>query len=298
MAVALLITSCQKKTSPVDGSNATIELANLGAKYVTGDITLNPKDSIYLSFSVTSPRDMRYVSVQKNPVNQTAFLVRDTLTAANKNSYSTVKKFMADSANGSSIYRIVAHDAIGNYIGNKDIKVTITPDFMYYTYRFLYVPDTTAKTNTSFMSATTGEMFSYTTGAANSAKIDFGIMFDTTGAKTPSTTDDLKFSLYSLSAAQGQIPFYDLGTWTKNATIMKKGTAPTFASILSAGSLRSAAVTNLASGTTNKVTQLVANNLVFFKTSTGKTGCLQVNFVNDAGTFKESYINVDVKIEK
>ena len=79
---------------------------------------------------------------------------------------------------------------------------------------------------------------------------------------------------------------------------MKKATAPAFNSLLSGGSLRSAALTNLSSGTSNKITALVAGNLVFFKTVNGKAGCMQVNFVNGSSAAKDSYINVDIKIEK
>jgi hypothetical protein len=288
--IGLLFTACEKKVSPVDGSRATIELANLGDKYITQNITVNPKDSIFFSYSVNSPVDMKFVSIQKNPVNHTAFLVRDTLTAANKNSYSAVKKFAADSVNGDWLYRIVAHDAAGVYIGHKDIKVTVNSDYNYYTYRFLQVPDTTAKTNTCFLAATTGSVYSLTTGGANSALIDMGFYYDTTTAN--------KFSLFALSAPQPQLAYYDIASWTKNATIMKKATSPAFNTLLSAGGLRAAGILNLASGTANKITALAAGNLVFFRTASGKNGCLQINYINGADGSKASYANVDVKIEK
>jgi hypothetical protein len=298
----LMLNACTKKVDPIDGSNAIVTLVNAGTGFVTGDVTVNPKDSIFFSFTITSNKTMKYVSIQKNPVNQTAFVVRDTLTAANQNSYTITKRLRADSANGTYIYRIVAHDTGGVYIGHKDLVVTVTPDFYYYTVRVLQVPDTTAKTNTCYMAASTGNVYSYTTGAANSALIDFGFYYDTTGTLTPSTTDDLKFSLYALSAPQPQLNFYDISAWTKNATIMKKATAPTFASILSAGGLRSAAITNLTSGATNKVTALsttvAGNNLVFFKTAAGKAGCMQINYINGTNGAKDSYANVDVKIER
>lgn len=295
---AFFFSACQKKTDPVDGSNATIVLANDGAKYVTGNITVNPKDSIFFSFTITSPKDMKYVSIQKNPVNQTAFLVRDTLSAANKNSYTVVKKFAADSANGDWVYRIVAHDQVGNYIGHKDIIVTVNPDFNFFTYRFLKVPDTTDKINTCYMSATTGNVYSYSTGAANSAAIDFGIYYDTTGKASASATDDSTFVIYALNSVQPQLSYYDISTWTKNATIMKKATSPTFASITSGGALRTAAITNLTTGARNKAVALTTGTLVFFKTVTGKAGCMNVNFISGSSPAKETYINVDVKIEK
>lgn len=293
-----LLNACEKKTVPVDINNATIVFNNSGGKYVTENVTVNPKDSLFFSFTVTSAKDMKYVSIQKNPVNQTAFLVRDTLNAANKNSYTVTKKFAADSTNGDFLYRIVAHDSAGVYIGSKDITVTVKADFNYFTFRVLQVPDTTAKTNTCYMAAITGTVYNYTTAAANSAQIDFGLYYDTTGTSTTSTTDDVKFSVYALSAPQAQLSYYDISTWTKNATIMKKAAAPAFNTLQSAAALKAAGVTNLASGTSGKITALVSGNLVFFKTVTGKVGCMQVNYTEGSSPAKESFISVDVKIEK
>ena len=295
--LTLAMMACEKKVEPVDGNYATVVLYNEGAKFVTGDLTINPGDSLLFSYTISSDRPMKYVGIQKNPVNQSAFLLRDTLATA-QTSFSAARRLKADTANGSYLYRIVAHDIAGSYIGSKDIKVTVTPDFYFYSYRFLQVPDTAGQTNTSFMAASTGSVYSFAKAAPNSAAIDFGVMFDTTGALTTSTTDDLKFCLYALSAPQTQLPFLDITAWTKSATIMKKASSPSFASLTSGGSLRSAGVTNLASGTSNKITQLVAGNLVFFKTAAGKVGCLQVNFVNGASPAKDSYMNVDVKIER
>ena len=295
--LAVAFSSCEKKVDPVDGNYATVTLKDDGTKFVIGDLTVNPGDSLFFSFTIATERPMKYVGIQKNPVNQTAFVTRDTLSNE-MSSYTTVKKIKADTANGTYLYRIVAHDAAGVYIGASDIKVTVSPDFYFYTYRFLQVPDTTAKTNTCFMSASQGKVFSYTNGAANSAAIDFGIMYDTTGAASSSTTDDLRFCLYSLNAPQGQIPFYDLSSWTKNNTIMKKATSPAFNTLLSAGSIRTGCNTNLASGTSTKITQLVSGNLVYFRTAAGKNGCMQITFTNGSSPAMDSYVSVDVKIER
>lgn len=293
--LAFVLTGCEKKVDPVDNSNAAIELSNLGKYYVTGDVTLNPKDSIYFSFNISSSKDMKYVSIQKNPVNQTAFLVRDTLNASNKNSYSAVKKFMADSANGSYLYRIVAHDAIGNYIGHKDIAVNITTDYTYYTYRFLYVPDSTAKVNKCYFSTADGKTYSYSDGASKSAGIDFGYFYDTTKVSgTP-----IGHTIYALNAT-GIFAPYDISSWTKNATIFKKISSPAFNTFTSSGGLRTAGISNLASGATAKVTGLTAsspNNLVVFKTASGKYGVIQINFVNASDATATTFANVDVKIQ-
>jgi hypothetical protein len=298
IVVLFTLTACEKKVLPVDGSNATITLNNAGNFHVVGDITVNPKDSIIFNYTVTSAIDMGFVSIQKNPVNQTAFVVRDTMTAATKNNYSATKRFIADSANGDYVYHIVAHTAKGIYIGHKAILVKVNSDYDYFTFRNLQVPDTTAKTNTCYMSAAKGVVYSYTTGAANNADIDFGLYYDTTFTASASTTDDLRFSVYALSAPQPQLSYYDISTWTKNATVLKKVTSPAFNTLTSAGAIRTACNTNLASGTSNKITQLVAGNMVAFRTVSGKRGVMLINFVNGSSPAKDSYVNVDVKIER
>jgi len=297
-STVLFFSACVKKVDIVDGNYANVTLVNAGPNYVTENITVNAKDSIFFSFTITSDKEMGFVGVQKNPVNQTAFLVRDTMNSSSRHSYTAVKKFAADSINGSYIYRIAAHDTSGVYIGHRDIIITVKADFDYFIARQLKVPDTTAKVNTCYMAAKTGTVYSYTTGAGKSADIDFGIYYDTTGTASVSTTDDLRFCVYALNAAQPQLSYYDISTWTKNATILKKGTSPAFNTLTSAGALRSAGITNLASGTSTKLTQMVSGNLVYFKTAAGKYGCMQVLLTSGTSPSKESYMNVEVKIER
>ncbi|HLO38455.1 MAG TPA: hypothetical protein VK173_08195, partial [Lacibacter sp.] len=195
LSAVALFSACQKGTDPVDGSNANITLRGGNSKiYVTGDVTVNPKDSIFFDFTITSAKDMGFVSIQKNPVNQTAFVVKDTLNASQKNSYSAMKGLQADSINGPVVYRIVAHTSNGTYIGHKDVVVTVNPDFSFWSYRIVQVPDSVSKTNKCYYSTRDGKLYSYTDGAANSASIDFGYFWDTTGRGTTATNDDLKHS--------------------------------------------------------------------------------------------------------
>ena len=63
--IALVFASCEKKVDPVDGSNAIVTLNTGDPKYITGDITVNPKDSLIFSYTVTSTIDMGFVSIQK-----------------------------------------------------------------------------------------------------------------------------------------------------------------------------------------------------------------------------------------
>jgi hypothetical protein len=308
IVITSLLTACEKKVVPVDGSNATVILKNSGAKFVTDNIVVNGKDSLFFDFTITSSADMKYVSIQKNPVNQTAFLVRDTLSDANKNSYSAIKKFAADSINGDWVYRIVAHDKVGNYIGHKDIMVTVKTDFVFWSYRFLKVPDSVAKTNKCYFSTSDGKSYSYSDGATISNLIDFGYFYDTTRvlAGSPATLKPKGHTIYALNNTITPFAHYDISTWTKNATLLKPSALTNLSTITSAGAIRTACVTALNSGTVTRYSQLdksatatdLTATVILFKTATGKYGLMTVNFTNTNDGLSGAFINIDVKLEK
>ena len=175
--------------------------------------------------------------------------------------------------------------------GNKSIKVTINPDFIYWSYKTLAVPDSVAKSSKSFFVSTTGDVLSYVQGAANAALIDFGYFYDTTTVGAP------KHTIYALGA--NKFAPHDLSTWTKNATVFKKASSPAFSALTSGGSLRAAGISNLATGATTTANALASGNLVYFRTAAGKYGCIQINFINDFGAMQfQTYINIDVKVQK
>ena len=212
--LGLFLSACEKKVEPVDSFDVTVEFRNSGGKFVTGDVTLNPKDSIYFDFTISSPTEMSYIEIQKNGVRIDTFRLNST----NNRSFSLVKGYRVDSAAGDYSYRVLARDARAIFMGDggKMFTVTVTPDFKFWSYRILQVPDTVNKTNKTYYSSSDGKTYSYSEGAANSGSIDFGYYWDTTGRGTAATGDDLKHTIYSLSAAQPQLAFYDLSSWTKN----------------------------------------------------------------------------------
>ena len=296
ITIALLIlafgfTSCLKKVSQIQ-FNTVITLSNAGTHFVTSDITVNPKDSLYFSYTVNSPTNMKYVVVQKNGTD----ISRDTLPYGSQNTFSAIKKFAADSAGGLYNYRILAKDTGGVFLGDYNVAVTVTSDFNFYSFKVLFTPDTTTKTNPSFFATTTGQIFSYSTGGANSALIDFGYLFDTALAN--------KHTIYALNTTPlpNQVSFYDFTTWTKNATIFKKVASNAFASLTSGGALRSAGLTNLASGTSSKVvglsTTITGNNYVVFRTAAGKYGAIQVNYISADSPAATTFISLDIKVQQ
>lgn len=298
-----LISACEKKVEPIDSYNVQVDFRNSGAKFLTSDVTLNPKDSIYLDFTITSPTDMSYVEIQRNGARLDTFRLNST----NNRSFSLVKGYRVDSAAGEYSYRVLARDARAVFMGDggKMFTVTVRPDFDFWSYRILQVPDSIAKTNKTYYSTTEGKTYSYTEGAANSAKLDFGYYWDTTGRGTTSATDDLKHTFYSLSAAQPQLGFYDISSWTKNVTLFKKIPGSTninfTSSLTSAGAIQTLIGGQMSSGTSTKVTTIATtanNNLIGFRTAAGKLGAILIRYVNGDSPSPTTQIEIDVKVQK
>jgi len=291
-ALTVLFSACQKKADPIDNFQVQVEYRT-GPKNLTGDIVANPKDSIYLDFTITSPTDMSYVEIQRNGTRIDTF----RLNASNNRSFTMRKGYQVDSSAGDYRYRVVGRDSRAIFMGDggKEFNVTVTPDFNFWSYRILAVPDTTAKTNKCYYSTRDGKTYSYTEGAAASATIDFGYYYDTTTAN--------KHTFYALSTAQPQLSFYDIASWTKNATIFKKmPSSVNFVSNLrSAGAINTLIKNNMTSGTAAKVTALATsagNNVIGFKTADGKYGAILVRFISQDSPAKGTTIEVDVKVQK
>jgi hypothetical protein len=297
-----LFTACKKKVDAVDTYSVNVEYRNSGPKFVTTDVTVNPKDSIYFDFTITAETDMSYVEIQKNGVRIDTFRLNGF---TDKRTFSKIKGYRADSAAGDYSYRVLARNATAVFMGDggKQFKVTVTPDFNFWSYRILQVPDSVNKTNKCYYSSVDGKIYSYTDGAASSATIDFGYYWDTTGRGTAATGDDLKHTIYSLNAAQPQLGFYDISSWTKNVTLLKKmPTSVNFVSNLtSGGAIQTLIGGNMTSGTASKVTLVsttAGSNVIGFKTATGKFGAILIRYVNGDSPSKETQIEVDVKVQK
>jgi len=180
-AIALGLSACEKKVDPVDNFSVTVEYRKSTSKALTSDITLNPKDSIYLDFTITSPdQDMSFVEIQKNGVRIDTFQLTGQ---ADKRSFTRMKGYAVDSIPGDYSYRVLARNSRAVFLGDggKTLKVTVNPDFMFWSYRILGMPDSVGKTNKSYLSLSEGRLFNYNEAAANSAKIDRGYYYDTAG---------------------------------------------------------------------------------------------------------------------
>jgi hypothetical protein len=301
VVVAALISACEKKVDPVDTFGVKVEFRSNNPKQLTSDVTVNPKDSIYFNFTITSDEDMSFVEIQKNGVRVDTFRLDNQ---SDKKTFSFIKGYRADSAAGDYVYRVLGRDAKAVFLGDggKSIRVTVAPDFYFWSYRIMQVPDTVEKKNKCYYSTSEGKVYSYSEGAANSAKIDFGYYYDTTSAN--------RHTFYALTAVQPQLSFYDISSWTKNATIFKKmaasgTTAVNFNNLTSSGAINTLIKNNMTSGTANKVAGLsltntgtTSNSVIGFRTADGKYGCILVRYISQNSAAKETSIEVDVKVQK
>jgi hypothetical protein len=291
---SVMIAGCEKKVEPIDAYDVTVEYKGTGTKFLTGDVTLNPNDSIYLDFTIASPVDMAYVEIQRNGVKVDTFRLNN---AANKKVFSMIKGYRVDSSAGDYTYRVLGRDDRATFLGDggKVFKVTVLPDFDFWSYRIMKVPDTTNKTNQAFYSVVDGKTYSYTTGGASSASIDFGYYFDISGSNA--------HCFYALNSAQPQLSFYDFTSWTKNATLLKKmpSSVNFVTNLRSSGAINTLIKGNMTSGTASKVTAVsttAGSNVIGFKTASGKYGAILVRYTNQNSAAQETAIEIDVKVQK
>jgi len=318
--IAALAAGCVKVIPKFDSNTIAVTFNAPTAIFLTADRTVNPKDSIAFSYSVSSPTPMANVYLYKNGTP----VYSDSVKTSGQLTFSGIRKFVADSAAGQYQFQVVAKDAQGIYLGSSNsIIVTVTSDFYNYVGRRLYVPDTTTKTNPCFINLATGTTYSYNdvVNGNNSAQVDLGLFFNTDTVNTSSsTTSPVKtpvgISFYAPGTANTVSPnqrkFYDFSTWTtKNATLINIATTPTYASLLSGGGLKSAGVTNLKTNYGNvpnytaltptsqtSFKAIAAGSLIFFKTVAGKYGVININYVNQTNATRGTYVNFDYKIQK
>lgn len=289
LGIFALTYSCKKIDIPIS-NQISVSLSSKGASYLTNDITLAPATPISFSWTINSPTSFEFVYIQRNGTEIFKAQVPPSTTYSGDNS------FVADAAPGVYTYRFLARDKAGTYLGEKIIVVTITSDFNYFTQKTLFVPDTTAKTNPTYYSTTTNEMFSYSGVGAKSNLIDFGYFYDPTLVSNVANGHTI-YAL-NISPVPSALEMNDLSSFTKNATLLKRITSPTFANITSSTSLQTAGDANLGSGTSTSINKLVAGNLVLFKTAAGKYGIIQVNYVSQDNASKGTFMSIDVKMQK
>lgn len=295
LLLAVIATSCVKVEPKFNSNNITVTFNNAGANYLTGDKTVNGKDSLDFSYSGTSSVPIVYVTLTKNDTE----VGRDSIKTGDRMSFTNlVKKFVADTIPGNYVYRVVARDKDNIYLGSSNnIIVTVNSDMIYIKNNTLYVPDTTAMTNKTYFNVATQASYSYTdiTTGNNSNVIDFGYFWDPTIASGTTPKGNTIYNL-NLSPVPSAITMYNTSAFTKNATQFKVITSPTWVNLNSGAIIKAQGIAAFKTASANSVTGLAAGSIVLFKTAAGKYGAINVLYVSGASAYASTFMSFDLKV--
>jgi len=303
-----ILASCKKEAENIFTmfGDVTVTYNNSDPRCVTDYKLVNDKDEVWIDFTINSAKEDMYSYVvetsagTQQPTRITYPINDDT----KRRSYSDIIKLVMN-RDGKSSYRIYALNQKGIYIGDgyKKVTVEVNPSYTIYANRDIYLPDTVEKVLPSFFSFSDASTYSYTNGAANAAKIDFGIY--RTLYKDAQNNTLYAINLYNTNKPTTTFPIYDVSTWQKRATLFSapvtsQGT-PFLTGAISGSTIETLARArtinlNATAGTT-AANGLAAGSAVFFLTPEGKYGMMLINRVTADITGKP-YINVSVKMQK
>ena len=281
------------------------------------EVTISPTDSVLIDYTIESPNvDMYQVALYKGGGGLPSIRIPIT-EGMDRHSYSgTLMLYGQDIGAGNTIsYRIWANDIQGVYLGDggRKFSVHVTSDIDFYTNRWVFCPDSTLNTEESFVSLSDGELYSYETGAANAGSIDFGLAqrLDSTLKEVggvPTMTYATHTYIYSLAADPLPFDRYDLGSWTKRATLFskpKKGNLNDLNSKLNTSAKIEEAAKDAgldqtiipADDVAAFSSPLAAGQFIYFVTPEGKYGVILIQSVAKDYRFKD-YLQIYWRIQK
>ena len=306
LASVLLFAGCKEEAENIFTmfDDVTVTYNNSDPRCVTDYKVVNDKDEVWIDFTINSASEDMYSYVvetsagTQQPTRITTPITDDT----KRRSFSNVIKMVAN-RDGKASYRVYALNQKGIYIGDgyKKVTVEVNPSYVIYAGREIFLPDSATKVLPSFMSLSDGSTYSYTNGAANSAKIDFGIY--RTLYKDAQGNTLFAINLYNTSATV--FPPYDLSSWQKRLT---KFSAPIASqlTVFTNNAISGSTIETLAKARTINLNNtvattaaagLAAGSAVFFLTPEGKYGMLQITRLTSDFNGKP-YINVSIKMQK
>ncbi|MEJ5995029.1 hypothetical protein WG904_11430 [Pedobacter sp. Du54] len=308
LASVLLFAACKEEAENIFTmfDDVTVTYNNSDPRCVTDYKVVNDKDEVWIDFTINSASEDMYAYVvetsagTQQPSRITTPITDDT----QRRSFSNIIKMVAN-RDGKASYRVYALNQKGVYIGDgyKKVTVEVNPSYMIYANREVFLPDSTTKATPSFVSLSDGSTYSYTNGAANAAKIDFGIY--RTLYKDSQGNPLYAINLYNTSAPATTFPIYDVSSWEKRVT---KFSAPVTSqtTVFTNSAISGSTIETLAKArninlnntvATTAAAGLAAGSAVFFQTPEGKYGIMLVSRVTEDLNSKP-YINVSIKIQK
>lgn len=306
----VLFASCKKDSENIFTmfKDVTIAFNSSDPRCVTDYKVINDRDEVWIDFTLKSEsQDMYAFRVETSAGTAEPVLAPAiNIPADQRREFNFVYKVPAATLrDGKMTFRILAVNEKGIFIGDGYKKVTVeqNPSYMIFANRDIFLPDTVAKVLPSYFSINDGRTYSYTNGAANSAKIDFGIY--RTLYKDSQGNTLFSINLYNTTVPATVFPIYDVSSWIKRATkfsapITSQGT-PFLTAAISGSSIETLAKArtinlNNTAGTT-AANGLAPGSAIFFQTPEGKYGMMLINQVT-SDLEKRPYINVSVKLQR
>lgn len=272
---------------------------------VVEDAVVHDGDSVHIYFTVTSANeDMYSVVVDSTNGTGTWSTVILRTTENERRSFSGVRKFKMQ-RDGKMTFRFYARDFKEEYLGDGYTSITVNArsSYRHLVNRRLYAPVPDDLDRPSFLSLSSGEIYSYNNGNPFSSTIDFGI--DTVLTADANNPTELVYNLYSLSVDDYPVPYHDLSGWDKRETLFS---APQYnysntdytRVLVSASRIeeeaKKVAVDRKQTDAILHTQGLAPGTLLYFLTPEGKYGALYVA-QSTQDTNGKPYINVHVKIQ-
>lgn len=308
-----LFASCKKEAENIFTmfNDVTVTFNNSDPRCVTDYKLVNEKDEVWIDFTINSAKeDMFSYVIETSAGTQQPTRIAYAITDETKRrSFSFIYKIPNTTypalRDGKQSFRVYALNQKGVYIGDgyKNVTVEVNPSYMVFANRDIYLPDSTAKILPSYISLSDATTYSYTNGATNSSKIDFGIY--RTLYKDAQGVTQYAINLYNTSAPATTFPIYDVSTWQKRLTkfsVPVTSQATIFTNSAISGSTLEAlakarTITLNATTSATVAAGLNTGNAVFFLTPEGKYGMMLINQVT-ADIDKRPYINVSIKVQR
>ncbi|MES2777397.1 MAG: hypothetical protein V4722_24675 [Bacteroidota bacterium] len=304
IAAAVLLTGlavgCKKESANIFNMfDVTLTLNQSQPHAIDENAELSETDSALIDYTIVSPtKDMYQVNIMKGGATTPYIKIPITEDGKRRSFSGKLTLYAKDLGAGSSSFRIWPIDKEGVYLGdgNKNITINVLSNMKYFSNRRVFLPDSVGKVNESYLSFNEGKTYSYTTGQANAAKIDFGIYRDTVRVGTVLSN---KYFLYSLSETPSPFKAYDISAWTKRATLFSApvtGSAANFRTMFNTSKKIEDEAKKKPVNLKHITTGLAANQFIYFLTPEGKYGVLYIQSITYDFSSKQ-FLAVSYKIQ-
>ena len=304
----LILGSCKKESESIFDmfEDVTVTFNNSDPKAVVDYKQVNDNTEIWIDFTINSANeDMYTVTVERTTGTGFDRSTVYTLTNDQRRSFSNVFKYTIQ-RDGQTSFRVFARNQKGVYIGDGYKKVVVdgNPSYKIFANRNIYLPDTAAKALPSFFSLNDATSFSYNDGAANAAKIDFGI-YRRMYVNSSNGQTEFAVNLYSISTPTSPLTVYDVSGWNPKRTTKFSAPITSQATPFVNSAVSGSAIEALAKARTINLNAtvgataaagLAAGSAVFFLTPEGKYGMMLINSVT-SDYEKRPLINVSIKMQ-